>query len=127
MAQSRSYWGYWLFMVALSLGSVALFRDFTIPVILLSIVLSPVISRRLDGIHWKVWILPCGFLFTLLLGSVYYAADLIFFPHSLRAAHRLQDACVQGTLWALFGLFANPLSNSRKNHAVNGTAIERRR
>lgn len=112
MVQRPSYWGYWLFMTVLSLGSVLLLQDFTVPLLVLSIVLSPFISRRLVGAHRKSWIFPCGLLFALLLSSVYYAADFLVFPHSLRVAHRLQDACVQGSLWAFFGLIANPLSRA---------------
>lgn len=112
MVQRPSYWGYGLFMTVLSLGSVLLLQDFTVSLLVLSILGSPFVLRRFVGAHRKSWIFPCGLLFALLLSSVYYAADFLVFPHSLRAAHRLQDACVQGSLWAFFGLIANPLSRA---------------
>lgn len=110
MVQRPSYWGYWLFMTVLSLGSVLLLQDFTVSLLVLSILGSPFVLRRFVGTHRKAWIIPCSILVALLFSGLYYAADLIFFPHSLRAAHRLHDACVQGTLLGFFGLIAEALA-----------------
>ncbi len=124
-------WGYLLFVIALVIGSIVWLRDFTGAVMALSFELSPFIYRNLVKCSHMRWLLPCAMALALLLGSLYYVGDLIVFPHSLRSAHRLQDACLQGVLWAVGGLAAEIYSPAgkrvAKGHAVNGTAIERRR
>ena len=101
MVQRPSYWGYGLFMTVLSLGSVLLLQDFTVSLLVLSILGSPFVLRRFVGAHRKSWIFPCGLLFALLLSSVYYAADFLVFPHSLRVAL----ACKTPAFKDRFGLF----------------------
>ena len=124
-------WGYLLFVIALVIGSIIWFRDFTGAVMALSFALWPVIHHTLVKSNQMRWLLPCGMALALLLGSLYYVGGLIIFPHSLRSAHRLQDACLQGVLWAVSGWLAEvyfPMGKRvAKDHAVNGTAIERRR
>ncbi len=60
MVQRPSYWGYWLFMTVLSLGSVLLLQDFTVSLLVLSILGSPFVLRRFVGTHQGAWIIPCG-------------------------------------------------------------------
>ena len=124
-------WSYLLFATALMIGSIVWLRDFTGAVIALSLALCPVLYRNLVENNRKEWMLPCGAALAILLGNLYYVGDLIIFPHSLRSAHRLQDACLMGVLWTVGGLSAEVYSPAGKrivqDHAVNGTAIERRR
>ena len=123
--------GYLLFVIALVIGFIIWFRDFTGAVVALSIALWPVIHHNLVKSSQMRWLLPCGMALALLLAVLYYIGDLIISPRSLRSAHRLQDACLQGVLWAVSGWLAEvyfPMGKRvAQNHAVNGTAIERRR
>ena len=125
------HWGYWLFVVAFAAGCIAFFRDFVGAAVMFSFLLSPAIYRHIIQHGLKRWLIPYGFVFALLLGSLYYIADLLIFPHSPRAAHRLQDAYSMGLIFAFWGFLTAAWSPAGKriaqDHAMNGTAIERRR
>ncbi len=126
-----SHWGYWLFLAVFAAGCIAFFRDFVGATVMFSFLLSPVIYRYIIQHGLKRWLIPYGFVFALFLGCLYYVADLLVFSHSPRAAHRLQDAYSMGPIFAFWGLLTAIWSPAGKrtvqDHAVNGTAIERRR
>lgn len=124
-------WGYLLFQAVLLAFSIFYLRDLVIPTILLSNELGMAVYRRLVQHNQIKWVLPGGLVFAFLLGSLYYIANLLIFPHSPRAAHRLQDAYIMGPIFAFGGFLTAVWSSAGKriaqDHAVNGTAIERRR
>jgi hypothetical protein len=99
-----SLWGYLLLIVAIVIGGTVYFRDFDVAIMTLSITLSYPLYQKLNKGQQRKWLIPYGVALALVLGGLYYIADLIVFPHSNRAAHRLQDACTGGSLWAFGGL-----------------------
>ncbi|MBV9848545.1 MAG: hypothetical protein JO250_02540 [Armatimonadetes bacterium] len=109
MMRKHPYWRYWLLLTALA-AVVLIFciydGSFTVAILLLGINVCERIYLALRRNGRLRWLFPCGLIFAAVLAAAYYVADLVFFPHSPRAFHRLHDACWAGLISSLVGFFA---------------------
>ena len=104
--QTSSFW-YLLFVTTLLVGSVVLFRELSMAVMLLSIAVGDPLYSWLDRTRQRKWFVFYTFAVALFFGLLYYSADLVFFPHSDHASHRLKSAGIVG----FFGSFLNLLAS----------------
>ena len=104
MMRKNSRWVYLLFIVVLEAVCAVGFRDVGVPTMLLGLWFVVPFYERLLKKQASHWLIPCCFAGVLALGGFYYLADLLVFPNSVRAAHRLHDACGIGIIWSLGSL-----------------------
>lgn len=119
MMRKNLRWAYLSFCAILAVGCTAYFRDFSLPIMYISLFFAAPLYERLLDKKMTHWIVPCSFAVALALGSLYYLADFCVFPHSARAAYRLHDACGIGILWSLGSLLMVWGTGRRKKAAIS--------
>ncbi len=123
-----------VFLLLIVVGSVSFItfpRDFTAAIAAFSFLSFYALCPILVQHDLKKWLVPCGFVLALFLICLCYIASLLILPYSPQIAHRLQVDCFFGPIFAFGQLLSEVCSPAQKrvteDHAVNGTAIERRR
>ncbi|MGI4789181.1 MAG: hypothetical protein ACRYFS_10070 [Janthinobacterium lividum] len=112
-------------MAAYAAYSIIYFRDFFVAGMLLSLTLSDSLYPKIRKQQRK-WLLPYWLAWAIVLAGLYFIADFIVFPHSARSAHRLQDACINGPLFAFVGLLAAYGSPERNLESLTTSSQLRR-
>ena len=109
MARKYLRFGFLLFLVALYPISVFYAQDLLLQFVWVSLALGAVVYRKLVESSQTKWIFPSGLALALILTTLHYATNVLFFPRSARAPHYLYDACLIGPMGALFGLLLGVL------------------